>query len=93
MFLSLKAGLKSQITSGSDCTITITDQSIINNYLSQVQNDIACTCFVKNGNKVYSVNAFYSNKIFYLTFPETISGGQLSLVMNSNYNATETSVT
>ena len=92
LFLSLKAGLKSQITSGSDCTITITDQSIINNYLSQVQNDIACTCFVKNGNKVYSVNAFYSNKIFYLTFPETISGGQLSLVMNSNYNATETSV-
>lgn len=92
LFLSLKAGLKSQITSGSDCTITITDQSIINNYLSQVQNDIACTCFVKNGNKVYSVNAFYSNKIFYLTFPETISSGQLSLVMNSNYNATETSV-
>lgn len=92
LFLSLKVGLKSQITSGSDCTITITDQSIINNYLSQVQNDIACTCFVKNGNKVYSVNAFYSNKIFYLTFPETISSGQLSLVMNSNYNATETSV-
>lgn len=92
LFLSLKAGFKAQIESGTDCTITITDNSIINSYLDKIQNNIACICFVKNGNKVYSVNAFYSNKIFYLTFPETISGGQLSLVMNSNYNATETSV-
>lgn len=93
LFLSLKAGFKSQITGGTDCTITITDTSIINNYLDKIQNDVACSCFVKNLNKIHIVNAFYSNGIFYLTFPETITSGQLSLVMNSNYNATETSIT
>lgn len=92
LFLSLNAGLLSQIPAGTDGTITITESTILSKYSSKIQNNIVCLCTVKNGNKIYNVNAFYSNNVFYLSFPETITGGSLSLVMNSNYNASETKV-
>lgn len=92
VFLSLSGGFSSPVSGGTDATITITDQSIISRYSDKLQNNIACSCVVKNGNKVYNINAIYANNVFYLTFPESISSGKWSLVMNSNYNASESSV-
>lgn len=92
VFLSLSGGFSSPVSGGTDATITITDQSVISRYSDKLQNNIACSCVVKNGNKVYNINAIYANNVFYLTFPESISSGKWSLVMNSNYNASESSV-
>lgn len=92
VYFNLKASLKRALKENENFNITITDLGIINNYSSNIQNEMPCTCFVRYNEKVHTVNCVYSNNVFYMSIPTQIDGGTLTLIMVSNYNASESTI-
>lgn len=92
IYLNLTGGLTGQINADTNMNIEITDLAIKSRHGDFIQNNIPCICSVKNGDKIYIVSGYYFDYKIYLTFKETVPAGKLSIVMISNYNANESSV-